>query len=79
MLGKWNLSLDLRAIHMKLTLKRLVYFLLLAAFAYAFYTNRDQLTDILTVLQEGVWYLVLLTVLLLGLALFNQALFFLGV
>jgi hypothetical protein len=58
---------------MKSFLKFLTYLLLIAAFGYAIYNNQHQLTNIAGILQEGVWYLVLTTILLLGLVIYNQA------
>ncbi|HEC23919.1 MAG TPA: flippase-like domain-containing protein [Chloroflexi bacterium] len=58
---------------MKLTFQRIVYLLLAAAFVYAIYEYHDQLVDIVTVLREGVWYFVLATLAVLGLAIYNQA------
>ncbi len=58
----------------RVTFQAIVYLLLAAAFAYAIYTYRDQLIDIYVVLQEGLWYVVVVTLLVLGLSVYNQAL-----
>lgn len=51
----------------------ILYLLLAAAFAYFIYAYRDQLVEIAQVLRDGIWYLVLATVLVLAAAIFNQA------
>ena len=56
----------------KLTLKHLLYAVLAILFARFIYLNRDQLTDIVAILRSGIWYFLLLVVLLFGLAVQNQ-------
>ncbi len=56
----------------KAAFRRIVYLLLLAAFVYALYSYQGQLIDIWHVLQRGVWYILLVAVFLLGLAVYNQ-------
>ncbi len=51
----------------------ILYVLLAGAFAYFIYSYRDQLVEIVQVLRDGIWYLVLATVLVLAVAIFNQA------
>lgn|SRR5574341_1676168 len=53
-----------------------VYLFLVCAFAYALYTYRDQLAEIWDVLQRGLWYWIGLTAIVLGLAMYNQALLY---
>ncbi|MCB9423359.1 MAG: flippase-like domain-containing protein [Ardenticatenaceae bacterium] len=60
----------------KITFRRITYILLLAAFGYALYTYQGQLVDILNVLQQGVWYLILAAISVLGLAVYNQGLLY---
>ncbi len=57
----------------RFNLQSLAYIFLIGAFIYAVYTHRNQLVDIGIVLQQGVWYLVLATVIVLGIAIYNQA------
>jgi uncharacterized protein (TIRG00374 family) len=57
----------------RLTFQQVIYALLAAAFAYAVFSYRDQLTDTAAVLQGGVWYLVLITLGVLAVAIYNQA------
>lgn len=51
----------------------MIYLLLAAAFAWAVYSYRDQLAETALVLRQGVWYLVLAALLLLGGALYNHS------
>ncbi len=60
----------------RLTFQHIVYLFLIAAFTYAVYRYRDQLVDIVDVLQQGVWYFILAALLVLGLAVYNQALLY---
>lgn len=57
----------------KFTFQSVVYILLAGAFFYLVYNYRDQLVDIVGVLHEGVWYIILATMLTLGVAIYNQA------
>jgi hypothetical protein len=56
----------------KFSLGTLIYLILAAAFAYAIYEYREQLVDIYLVLQQGVWYFVAATLLVLGVTIYNQ-------
>jgi glycosyltransferase 2 family protein len=56
----------------RLSFQHIVYLLLIAAFSYALYRYRDQLSEIVDVLQQGVWYLVLAALLTLVLTVYNQ-------
>jgi glycosyltransferase 2 family protein len=49
----------------KLNFQTLIYFLLAVAFLYALYNYRDQLTEVLTVLRQGLWYYILAAALIL--------------
>lgn len=60
----------------KITFRRITYLFLLAAFGYALYAYQGQLVNILRVLRQGVWYLLLTAVLILGLAVYNQGLLY---
>ncbi len=60
----------------KITFRNITYLLLLAAFGYALYAYQGQLVDILQVLHQGVWYLVLTAVVVLGVAVYNQGLLY---
>ncbi len=57
----------------KITFQGIIYILLIGAFAYWTYSYRDQLVQILSVIQQGVWYIILATMLVLGIAIYNQA------
>lgn len=57
----------------KIKFQTIIYLLLAGAFAYSIIKYRDQLADIYVVLQEGVWYLLLGTALVLAVAMYNQA------
>jgi uncharacterized protein (TIRG00374 family) len=57
----------------KISIRLVIYLLLVVAFAYALYTYQDQLINIVQVVREGVWYMVLAAVLVLALAIYNQA------
>jgi uncharacterized protein (TIRG00374 family) len=55
------------------TVQQVIYVLLAAAFFFAVFSYRDQLTATAEVLREGVWYLVLITLFVLAAAIYNQA------
>jgi uncharacterized protein (TIRG00374 family) len=55
------------------TVQQVIYVLLAAAFFYAVFSYRDQLTETAEVLQGGVWYLVLIALAVLEAAIYNQA------
>lgn len=63
----------MQRIRPRFTFQTLIYIALVGAFAYWSYSYRDQLADILDVLQEGVWYIVVGTVFVLAAAMYNQA------
>lgn len=56
-----------------LTFQQIIYILLGIAFIYAVFSYRDQLTETAEVIRDGVWYLVLLAILILAGAIYNQA------
>ncbi len=56
----------------KITFRRIIYLFLIAAFGYALYTYQGQLVNIVRVLRQGVWYVLVTAVLTLGLAVYNQ-------
>ncbi len=56
-----------------LTFQQLIYILLGIAFLYAVFSYRDQLTETAEVIRKGVWYLVVIAVLILAGAIYNQA------
>jgi uncharacterized protein (TIRG00374 family) len=60
------------SVKFKLTLRHLLYAALAILFARFIYLNRDQLVDIVAVLRNGVWYHLLVVVMLFGLAVQNQ-------
>lgn len=60
----------------KITFRRVSYLFLLIAFGYALYAYQGQLVDIMQVLRQGIWYLLLTAVLMLGLAVYNQGLLY---
>ncbi|MEJ2750986.1 MAG: hypothetical protein P8183_24220, partial [Anaerolineae bacterium] len=60
----------------KITFRRITYLFLLAAFGYALYVYQGQLVNILRVLRQGVWYLLVMAVALLGAAVYNQGLLY---
>ena len=57
----------------KITFQGIIYLLLAAAFAYSIYTYRDQLVDIFQILRQGLWLPLLATLLVLMVAIYNQA------
>lgn len=61
---------------LKLNFQTVLYILLAGALAYFVYNYRGQLVDIVDVLQEGLWYFVLATVLVLGVTIYNQAMLY---
>ena len=60
----------------KITFRRVSFLFLLIAFGYALYSYQGQLMEIMQVLQQGVWYLLLTAVFILGLAVYNQGLLY---
>ena len=57
----------------KFNFTTLLYIALIGAFAYWVYRFRGQIADIFDVIQQGIWYFVLGTVLVLVGAIYNQA------
>lgn len=57
-------------------LQHVIYILLIGAFAYAIYNYRDQLVDIVDVVQQGTWYLILAAFGLLVVSVLNQAMWY---
>ncbi len=64
------------AVKDRINFSTIIYLLLAAAFVYAMYQYRDQLADIATVIQQGVWYFVVATVFVLAVAMYNQAMLY---
>lgn len=56
----------------KLTLRHILYAVLVILFARFVYLNRDQLIEIVAVLRNGIWYYLLIVGLNFGLAVQNQ-------
>ncbi len=54
----------------------LVYIALFGAFIYAVYTYQSELTETVQIIRRGIWYFVLLTVVMLAVNIWNQALWF---
>jgi uncharacterized protein (TIRG00374 family) len=57
----------------RLSIQQVIYALLAAAFFFAVFSYRDQLTETAEVLRGGIWYLVLITLFVLAAAIYNQA------
>ncbi|MCC6905637.1 MAG: flippase-like domain-containing protein [Anaerolineae bacterium] len=62
-----------------ITFQTIMYGLLVAAFVYALYRYRGQLLDIFDVLQQGIWYLVLASMIVLALSVYNQAMLYVSI
>ena len=57
----------------KFNFTTLLYVALIGAFAYWIYRFRGQIVDIFDVIQQGIWYFVLGTVIVLVVAIYNQS------
>ena len=67
------MSVSEKILKSKISIRQIVLLLLAGTFIYFVYEYRDQLVNIVEILQQGVWYLILVAILLLGAAIYNQA------